>query len=163
MGFQIRFLEDIPSADEALEALLVDTYIDGGFTDPEFAPMFRADAVRSRGRALVAVDESTAVVGTITVVGADSAASQLATAGEVEFHLLCVSPALRSRGIGRALVEAALTEASHLGARAVVLWTQPTMQAAQRLYERSGFHRDSSADFIKGGREFLVYRRLVFE
>lgn len=163
MEVRIRSLEDLPGADEALEELLVESYVGGGFTDLELAPMLRADAVRSRGMVLMAVDASGTAVGTLTLVTSDSAASELANDNEVEFHLLCVRPDMRGRGIGRALVASALAEASKLGAHAVVLWTQPTMQAAQRLYEQSGFRRDSGADFTRHNREFLVYRRAMFE
>lgn len=159
MDIQIRSLEDLPHSDEALEALLVESYVGGGFTDPELAPMLRARAVRSRGAVLVAVDASDTVVGTLTLVASDSAASELAKDREVEFHLLCVKPDMRGRGVGRALVAAGLAEASKVSAEAVVLWTQPTMHAAQQLYVRSGFHRDPSAAFKRHNRSFLVYRR----
>jgi ribosomal protein S18 acetylase RimI-like enzyme len=77
---------------------------------------------------------------------------------EFELHLLCVRPDSRRRGIGEALVRAALQRAKAEGARGVVLWTQPTMDAAQRLYRRCGFERDESADFSRGARQFLVHR-----
>lgn len=163
VAIRIQPLDDSPGADQALEALLHESYIGGGFTDPEFAAMFRAPAVRSRGTVLVAVDERGTLLGTLTLVPHGSAASRLATTGEVEFHLLCVKPDMRGRGIGRALVESALEEAVNLGARGVVLWTQPAMVDAQRLYERSGFRRDARADFRRRNRQFLVYRRSLNE
>jgi ribosomal protein S18 acetylase RimI-like enzyme len=69
-----------------------------------------------------------------------------------------VRPDARGRGTGEALVRDALDRARAAGARGVVLWTQPTMAAAQRLYRRCGFERDSSADFKRGARQFLVHR-----
>jgi ribosomal protein S18 acetylase RimI-like enzyme len=75
-----------------------------------------------------------------------------------ELHLLCVKPDARGGGIGEALVRAALDRAKAEGARGVVLWTQPTMAAAQRLYRRCGFERDPAADFTRGLRQFLVHR-----
>ena len=70
-----------------------------------------------------------------------------------------VRPDMRGHGVGRALVRAALTLATKTGARGVVLWTQPTMHAAQLLYQQCGFRRDPGADFSRDRRQFLVYRR----
>jgi ribosomal protein S18 acetylase RimI-like enzyme len=163
MTIQIEPIADSAAADEALEALLHESYVGGGFTAPEVAATtLRAAAVRSRGTVLVAHDGAGAVLGSVTLVKADSPARRLASAGEQEIHLLCVRPDVRRSGVGRALVQDALTRARASGARGVVLWTQPTMGAAQRLYEQCGFRRDASADFAVGSRDFLVYRR-VFE
>jgi ribosomal protein S18 acetylase RimI-like enzyme len=123
--------------------------------------MLRAAAVRSRGTVLVAHDRTGVVLGTVTLVNSDSPARQLAATDEVEIHLLCVRPDMRRGGVGRALVQEALTRAQTSGARGIVLWTQPTMAAAQRLYEQCGFRRDPSADFTREQRQFLVYRRAV--
>lgn len=157
---RIELIADSTSADEALEALLYESYVGGGFTAPDAAvTMLRAAAVRSRGTVLVAHDGAGTVIGTVTLVTPDSAARRLATMDEREIHLLCVRPDMRRSGVGRALVQEALTRARTSGARGVVLWTQPTMRAAQRLYEQCGFRRDPSADFMAGSRGFLVYRR----
>jgi predicted N-acetyltransferase YhbS len=158
MTVRVEPLDDSPQADAALEALLYETYIGGGFTDANLAEALRAAAVRSRGLVLAARDEAGALLGTVTLVRADSPARRLAVAGEVELHLLCVRPDARGHGTGQALVRDALDRANAAGARGVVLWTQPTMAAAQRLYRRCGFDRDSSADFTRGARQFLVHR-----
>jgi ribosomal protein S18 acetylase RimI-like enzyme len=158
MTVRVEPLDDSPQADAALEALLYETYIAGGFTDAALADSLRAAALRSRGVVLAARDEVDALLGTVTIVRADSPARRLAVAGEVELHLLGVRPEARGRGIGEALVREALERAKAGGARGVVLWTQPAMAAAQRLYRRCGFERDSSADFSRGARQFLVYR-----
>jgi putative acetyltransferase len=50
-------------------------------------------------------------------------------------------PELRGRGLGRALLAAALDHARASGARRVDLDTSPSMPDAQRLYERAGFRR----------------------
>lgn len=162
MTIRIEPIQTSAHADAALEALLHESYVVAGFTAPEIAEtMFRAAAVRSRGMVLVAHDRTGAMLGTVTLVGPESPARRLAAADEVEFHLLCVRLDMRRNGVGRALVQAALTEAETTGAKGVVLWTQPTMEAAQRLYQRCGFRRDQSADFIREQRQFLVYRRAL--
>jgi ribosomal protein S18 acetylase RimI-like enzyme len=154
---QVEPLEDSPQADEALETLLYETYVRGGFTDAILASTLSASAVRTRGEVLAAL-EQTDLLGTVTLVAPSSPARRLAAPEEFELHLLCVRPDARGRGIGEALVRAALQRARAHGARGVVLWTQPSMEAAQRLYRRCGFERDASADFNRGARQFLVHR-----
>ena len=150
-------LEDSPQADSALEALLYETYVRGGFTDAILAGTLLGATVRARGEVLAARDRSE-LLGTVTLVAPSSPARRLAMPDEFELHLLCVRPDARRRGIGEALVRAALQRARVEGARGVVLWTQPTMDAAQRLYRRCGFERDESAGFSRGARQFLVHR-----
>ena len=159
MTFHIAPLDDSPIADAALEALLHESYVGGGFTSSEVAAtMLRAAAVRSRGTVLVAHDDAGTLLGTLTLVNPDSPARRLATTAERELHLLCVQPGVRRSGVGRALIREALARAHADGASGVVLWTQPTMHAAQRLYERCGFRRDPAADFTAASRTFAVYR-----
>jgi ribosomal protein S18 acetylase RimI-like enzyme len=159
MTIRIERIADSPDVDVALEALLYESYVGGGFTEPERADtMLRAVAVRSRGVILVAHDYTDTMLGTVTLVSPDSPARRLAAPDEMEFHLLCVRPDMRRSGVGRALVQEALTRVQTHGARGVVLWTQPTMKAALRLYEQCGFRRDPSADFTRVERQYLVYR-----
>lgn len=159
MTIWLEPIADSAAADEALEGLLRESYVGGGFAAPEAAETsFRAEAVRARGVVLVAHDEAGSAIGTVTLVDPDSPARRLATTEEREIHLLCVRPDMRGSGVGEALVKEALRRARAGGARGVVLWTQPTMHAAQRLYERLGFRRHPGDDFTVGAREFLVYR-----
>jgi len=151
-------LEATPQADAALEALLYETYVRGGFTDAILASTLVAAAVRARGEVLAARDGPDSLLGTVTLVPTGSPARRLATPEELELHLLAVRPDARRRGIGEALVRDALQRAKTRGARGVVLWTQPMMGAAQRLYRRCGFERDASADFSRGTRQYLVHR-----
>jgi predicted N-acetyltransferase YhbS len=69
------------------------------------AATLRAPAVRARGTVLVACDQAGTILGTVTLVGHNSPATRLATADEVEFHLLCVRPDVRRSGIGERLVQ----------------------------------------------------------
>jgi ribosomal protein S18 acetylase RimI-like enzyme len=157
---RIEPLEASPQADAALEALLYETFVRGGFTDAILAHTLLAAAVRARGEVLAARDETDSLLGTLTLVASGSPARRLATPEEFELHLLGVRPDTRGRGIGEALVRDALRRAQREGARGVVLWTQPMMDAAQRLYLRCGFERDASADFSRGARQFLVHRHV---
>jgi len=58
-----------------------------------------------------------------------------------ELKRMYVVPSLRSRGIGRALVDALEQEARQLGLKRVVLETGTRLTAAVRLYEGMGYTR----------------------
>lgn len=78
--------------------------------------------------------------------------------GEPEAHLqeLYVAPALRGRGIGRALLEATLDAARAAGATRIDVNTGETDAAARALYGSSGFiNREGSPD----GPAMLFYER----
>ena len=60
-------------------------------------------------------------------------------ADEGEILNLCVAPAARRAGLGRALVRALLDCLARRGARAAYLEVRDSNQAARRLYERAGF------------------------
>ena len=55
-----------------------------------------------------------------------------------------VDEALRGRGVGEALSQAAIQRAVGLGARTVELTSRPSREAANRLYQRLGFVRRDS-------------------
>lgn len=78
--------------------------------------------------------------------------------GGPEAHLqeLYVVPALRGRGIGRALLEATMDAAREAGASGIDLNTGTTDTAARALYESCGFsNREGSPD----GPSMLFYER----
>jgi ribosomal protein S18 acetylase RimI-like enzyme len=78
--------------------------------------------------------------------------------GEPEAHLqeLYVVPALRGRGIGRALLEATMKVAREAGATGIDLNTGETDTAARALYASCGFtNREGGLD----GPSMLFYER----
>jgi ribosomal protein S18 acetylase RimI-like enzyme len=80
--------------------------------------------------------------------------------GAPEAHLqeLYVVPALRGRGIGRALLEATIAAAREAGATGIDLNTGETDTAARALYESAGFtNREGSPD----GPSMLFYEREI--
>lgn len=149
--------------DRELEDLLEAVYVRGGFTDPDVAAsLFAATAVRERGELILAKDVVAGeLIGMVIVVDPSSPARRLAEPGEAEMHLLAVLPAYRGRGVGERLVDAAVRAARARKFRRMVLWTQPTMHAAQRLYERSGFSRAKERDWQRGDRSFLVFMKCL--
>ena len=75
--------------------------------------------------------------------------------------LLCVSQDHQRHGVGSVLVEAALATARKAGARRMILWTQPSMEAARLLYSKHGFERVPELDFSRGERIFRVFARSI--
>lgn len=149
-----------PLADAALTELLMRVYVEGGFTPPDIAEkMFAPGAVRARGKLLYALGSEGTLLGMVMLVLPTSPARKLAAPDEAEMHLLAVDPSARGRGIGRALVAAAVEGARSAGIEKMVLWTQTTMHEAHRLYERTGFRRSPEEDFAHGERQFWMYRR----
>lgn len=72
-------------------------------------------------------------VGSIMVVQKDEEVAQL--------RLLLLDPRARGRGLGKALVDAAVSFAANAGYRKMTLWTQGRLDAAREIYEKAGFHR----------------------
>jgi len=161
-AYSIERLDASGRADRELEALLTLAYVGGGCTEPSLADsLFNGPSVRARGDVLVAKDSTGPLLGSAVVVASDSPARRFAMAGEAELHLLCVHPGQRGRGIGSALVSAAVETARRNGATRMILWTQPTMIAAQALYQRHNFARVPELDFSRGSRSFRVFARVL--
>jgi putative acetyltransferase len=59
--------------------------------------------------------------------------------GVYELSKMAVSPEVRGRGIGRRLLEYAVTQAKQIGARSLFLATSTKLQNAVHLYESIGF------------------------
>lgn len=159
--FRIATADILEIADRELSDLLTQVYVAGGFTTPEEATsLFEPSAVQRRGILLGAREnQRSTLAGIVIVVPPDSPARRLAIHNEAELHLLGVMPEYRGHGLGRLLVEAAIDKAVQLGCSKLILWTQLSMESAQRLYESAGFrHIDN---FQRNGREFKVYERAL--
>ena len=158
MSIQIKTFGREQIGDDEIEALLMQVYREGGFTDPDRATIvFKAAAVRARGEILYARGDNASLSGMVILVPPQSSASNFAELDECELHLLAIAPEVRRQGIGRSLVEAAIVRAQQRGYLRMLLWTQLTMHAAQRLYESLGFSRVPTRDFDDGGRKFLFF------
>lgn len=146
---------------DAIAELTARVYIDEGFSPESAESILRDVAARATGTTLlVAIDDASgAVCGAVSLVPPGSSIRQIGRDDELEVRLLAVNPALRGHGTGETLVRACIETAANEG-MAVVLSTQPTMEAAQRLYARLGFERIPERDWQRAsGRPMLVYRR----
>jgi len=61
--------------------------------------------------------------------------------GHLELCKMAVRTELRCRGIGGALLQAAIDQARAMGSRELCLFTSLRLEAAVRLYRRAGFKR----------------------
>lgn len=128
-------------------ALLTSVYVGEGYTQAEAAGrVFIPAVLESGGTLLVGKDAAGSVIGAVLFLHTDSPMRQLAEAGEREFRVLAVGRTARGTGMGAALVQACIQRAQATGATGLVLWSQPTMHAAHRLYERLGFVRTPQRD-----------------
>jgi GNAT superfamily N-acetyltransferase len=66
---------------------------------------------------------------------------------EADLRAFAVSPAAQGRGVGRALLAAAIDCAAGRGLLRLRLCTRPPMKAAQHLYAQAGFARTPELDF----------------
>ncbi|MBL8003249.1 MAG: GNAT family N-acetyltransferase [Flavobacteriales bacterium] len=140
-------------------AILHRVYVGEGYTNAERAAAFQdRERLEPAGEMLIAVDGEERIGGAVLFLHVVSELRQLALEGEREFRLLGVHPHVRGTGAGEALVRACLERAVIAGADRVVIWSQPSMLAAHRLYERVGFVRAPERD-QPDDRGFM---RLVF-
>lgn len=163
IAFEIGTADYLSITDLEIADLLTQVYVAGGFTPlAEAASLFEPAAVRGRGILLGAREKQQSILaGIVIVVPPDSPARRFAEKYEAEIHLLGVLPAYRRQGLGRLLVEAAVSSATRRGYSNIILWTQYSMTAAQKLYESLGFvHID---DHTRNGRDFKVYKKTLSE
>jgi GNAT superfamily N-acetyltransferase len=95
--------------------------------------------------------------GAAQYTGLDSAAAW------PEVRLVAVDPAVRGRGVARALVLECVRRARAAGAPTLGLHTSQSMHTARRLYERLGFVRDPEHDFQPPGAELVEGYRLPLD
>ncbi|MEO8067666.1 MAG: GNAT family N-acetyltransferase [Flavobacteriales bacterium] len=160
MSFTIR---EANTDDERQDActLLQRVYVSDGYTTRERAEQFMVPALfEGQGALLIAVNEDRTVIGVVLFLKGDSLLRQVAGNGEREFRMLGVDASARGRGVGQALIQACIDRATEENAESLVLWTQPTMLAAHRLYARLAFHRAMERDVPdERGFKRIVYVR----
>ena len=163
MEFEIATADELTLQDIELTELLNQAYVDAGYTNREEAlTLFAPDNVRRRGMLLVAREKETSLLaGMAILVPFDSPACRRAGPNEAELHLLAVAEKFRGCGLGRMLVETVITKAKQFGYAKLLLWTQPSMTIAQKLYAATGFTQVGS--FENNGRQYKLYELSLSE
>lgn len=132
--------------------------------DTGYVEHLRDAATRAREADLwVACDDSGQVLGSVTICPEGSPWRELAQPGEGEFRMLSVDPSAQGRGVGRALVEHALSSFRLQGATGIVLCSMSAMTSAHALYARLGFAREPALDWSPAPGVDLMSFRLTFD
>ncbi|GAA4126684.1 GNAT family N-acetyltransferase [Actinomadura keratinilytica] len=131
---------------------------------PDYADTLRVLGADGPGKVLVAVEDgrTAPILGTVMLERWHADSEVARGEDEAEIRALAVAPQAQGRGVGRALVRAAIDQAAAWGIRQLLLSTQPAMTAAQRLYRAEGFVRLPDRDWMPGpGLTLMVFGRLL--
>jgi ribosomal protein S18 acetylase RimI-like enzyme len=138
----------------AVGALRVGAYEEQRLLDfnPPYAGTLAVLGMDGRGIVLVATEDSgnagaDRLLGTVMVDPWHDGSEVVRDPREAEVRALAVAPQAQGRGVGRALMLAAIDRARESGARRLLLSTQPAMKAAQALYLSLGFARLPELDW----------------
>jgi ribosomal protein S18 acetylase RimI-like enzyme len=148
-----------PSELDQVGELRVRAYVSGGHMSPDsgYAPKLRALGAAGDGDILVAKADGQ-VIGTVMLQYPPQAGHVVQAPDEAEVRALAVAPDWQGRGIGRALIHAAIARAAQRRVRHLVLCTQQDMAAAHRIYEQAGFARLEDRDWApEPGVTLLAY------
>lgn len=161
MEFLIDESESLNILDSKISELLTDVYVGDKYIEPEEAvKLFEVTALNNRGVIICAVEkQSLTLAGSVIVVQHNSPDCKIAQENESEMHLLCVNSKYRNNGLGKLLINAAIDMATQNGNNKMILWTQQSMKAAQRLYTNSEFIHIKNIS--RNNREFLVYEKIL--
>ena len=97
---------------------------------------------------LVATDETgSALLGTIAIEWFEPSSELARDETEADVRAFAVAPQGQGQGVGRSLLQAVIERADKRGLRRLRLCTNPVMQAAQHLYETTGFSRTPDLDW----------------
>ena len=96
---------------------------------------------------LVATDETGGLLGTIAIEWFDPSSELAKDETEADVRAFAVAPQGQGRGVGRSLLQAVIERADKRGLRRLRLCTNPVMQAAQHLYQTTGFSRTPELDW----------------
>ncbi|MEO5745419.1 MAG: GNAT family N-acetyltransferase [Terracoccus sp.] len=154
MNANVSVRRALPRDYETLGEITVAAYVGDGLlsaaTDSPYLGVLRDVADRAaNAEVLVCVDGGGAVLGGVTFVDGPGPYADVARLHEAEFRTLAVAGTARGRGAGEALVQACISRACAIeGCSRLMISTQPSMAAAQRLYERLGFVRMPERDWM---------------
>lgn len=149
-----------PEDHDAVGALTLAAYDAVGQVSDEYRQTLTDVAGRqdARTRVLVAVEDDR-VLGSVTLVDGSSQHFEHVGHGDGGFRMLAVAPDAQGRGVGRTLLDAALSHARDAGWRRLVITTMAWMDGAQRLYEANGFTRRPDLDVRFRAGVGLAYQK----
>jgi putative acetyltransferase len=144
---QSRIVLFEPSHRDGFRTLVADTLREFGFEpDPSLDPDLEDPAGTYESLWVALVDGD--VVGSVALRADD--------ADTLVLKRMYLRPEQRGRGLGRRLLDTALTHARSSGAKRIRLDTTERMVAARALYEQYGFERVAGDD-PRQGQERLLY------
>jgi len=113
-----------------------------------YAETLRAFGFGGDHEVLVATSEAgNGILGTVTLESFGPASELAKDDTEADIRAFAVAPYAQGQGVGRKLMAAVIERAEKRGLRRLWLCTRPEMQAAQHLYEMTGFTRTPELDF----------------
>ena len=133
----IDILRSISDDERAQIAALV-----AQLTSKEVVPSYFDEVVDSHNTLLLTARRNGRIVGVLVL-----ALYPTLTGRKAWIEDVVVDNAERGAGIGRALVERAIAEASERGAATLDLTSNPSRQAAHRLYRACGFEERATTPF----------------
>lgn len=133
----IEILRSVSDADTEQIAALV-----AQLTSKEIVPSRFSEVARSTDATLFAARRDGRIVGVLVL-----ALYPTLTGRKAWIEDVVVDSAERGTGIGRALVERAVSEASARGAATIDLTSNPSRKAAHRLYRACGFTERATTPF----------------
>jgi ribosomal protein S18 acetylase RimI-like enzyme len=98
------------------------------------------------------------VIGAVALVPHGADLASIARPQESQVLWLAVEQSSRRSGVAAALMEQCTAHARRRGDAAIVLWTRPSMEAAQSLYKSLGYVRTPERDSVLGGGRRLTCR-----
>jgi len=145
---------------EAIGALTEEVYRDGGFLDDDeaYVTQLLDGAGRVRDALVLVADLDGSVVASVTLAEPGTPWSEISQPDELEVRMLAVAERARRQGIADRLMDEAEDHARRRGLAAVVLSTEPVMEAAHQLYERRGYVRQPERDWDVDGFPLIAYR-----
>lgn len=105
-----------------------------------------------------AIADLLATPGTFAFSADDGFVLARVAAGEAEILTLAVTPSARGKGLGRALLQAAISKARDMGAQTMFLEVGADNPAARALYAALGFTKVGDRKGYYQGRDALVLR-----
>ncbi len=150
----------VPDQYSEVASLCVQAYLPSRLpSDHAYYARLKDVAARDELAEVWVASEHGRVLGSLTWCPPHSPWREISRDDEAEFRMLAVDPAEQGRGVGRALVDAAIARSRAEGRTAIVVSTACWMTAAHHLYERMGFERVPERDWSPTeGLDLKAYR-----